>query len=403
MPMKPSEKYSGYIAFISYSRKDKEIADWLHDKLESYVLPDREKALSIFPFKGKYFRKVFLDTQDLHIEERPFTENLKKAIEQSAFLIVLCSKSSVKSPFVSKEINYFIETHDNNLSRIVPIFIDEVDGCIPEAFNGTTIMQRHFPIYNSHLSKKSEANNYCFYQIVSYILKINFSDIYNRYEIAAKKSLQKRRNIFIGIILLLTVIAGGLTLSFYQYRQASNKALERKERLLEFEKKVFPAAVVHGYERNFLTPVINHLKKKGERFKIYILMPKNERDLTHQDRVGDFEYQAKMSLGIDSLSFIFLPTETKRGSRIMRVVKDGKSIDGVYLDFATTTTSFLDIAEFKKKNREYRKTPKDSIIYGYAHEFDRQTNEKLKSDSIFVKFVFDTNELLDILKSEINR
>lgn len=172
-----SDKTNKYVAFISYSRKDKAIADWLHEKLESYALPDRQKALSIFPFDGKYFRKVFLDTQDLHVEERPFTERLKTALEHSAFLIVLCSKSSAKSPFVDKEIRYFIETHDQNLSRIVPLFIDEVDGCIPEAFNGSSIMERHFPIYNSHLSKNSEANNYCFYQIISYVLKINFSDV----------------------------------------------------------------------------------------------------------------------------------------------------------------------------------------------------------------------------------
>lgn len=387
-----------YVAFISYSRKDKIVADWLHDKLENYVLPDRDKALSIFPFDGKYFRCVFLDTQDLHVEERPFTERLKNAIEKSAFLIVLCSRHSAVSSFVNKEIQYFAETHECNMTRVVPLFIDEVDGCVPAAFNGTTIMQRHFPIYNSRLSKSSEANNYCFYQIVSYILKLNFSDVYNRYEVATQKALKKRRNIFIGIILLLLTISGVLAGSFYQYRIASNQALERKQKLIEFEKKVFPQAVVHGYERNFLTPVINHLKKKGESFIIYILMPQNERDLVHQDRVGDFEYEAKKQIGIDSIPTILLPTETKRGSRIMRIAKDGEYLDGVYLDFATTTTSFLDIAKFKKRNKEYRNTPLDSIIYGYAHEFAGQTNEQLKSDSVFIRFIFEKQELINILK-----
>lgn len=258
---------------------------------------------------------------------------------------------SAVSPFVNKEIQYFAETHEYNMARVVPLFIDEVDGSIPSAFDGTTIMQRHFPIYNSHLLKSSEANNYCFYQIISYILKLNFSDVYNRYEIATKKALRKRRNIFIGVISLLIIISVILASSFYLYRLASNKALERKQQLIEFEKKVFPQAVVHGYERNFITPVINHLKDKGESFMIYVLMPKNERELMHQDRVGDFEYEAKRTMGIDSISIVSLPTRTKRGSRVMRIAKNGEYLNGVYLDFATTTTSFLDIAKFKKKIR----------------------------------------------------
>lgn len=390
-----------YIAFISYSRKDKTVADWLHTKLESYILPDREKALDIFPFENKYFRPVFIDTSDLHAEERPFTDNLKIALTNSAFLIVLCSRYSAVSPFVEKEISYFLEAHEYNYLKIVPLFIDEVDGAVPRVFENTSVMQRHFPIYNTHLSKNSEANNYCFYQIISYILKINFSDVYNRYEVAAKKQLKKRRNIGVGIMCCLALVTSVLGMSYYKYHNAMGKALERKQRLIEFEKTVFPAAVVHGYERNFLTPVINHLKDKNERFKIFILMPQNERDLTHQDRVGDFVYEAKNVLGIDSISFVHLPTETKRGSQVMRLSKDGKYVDGVYLDFATTTTSFLDIAKFKKRNREYRRTPIDSIIQGYAVEFVTQTKDKIKSDSVYVNFYLDKNDMLADLKQTI--
>lgn len=392
------EKSKKYVVFISYSRKDKTVADWLHEKLEHYVLPDKEKANSIFPFEGKYFRPVFLDTQDLHVEERPFNEKIKTAIENSSFLIVLCSRRSAVSPFVNKEIRYFLDTHENNLSRVVPLFLDEVDSSIPPAFEGTTIMQRHFPIYNTHLSVRSEANNYCFFQVISYILKLNFSDIYNRYEVSEEKTRKRKRNILLIIISFLATIFILLLGAFFQYRKATTEALENRQKLLRFEKKVFPAAVVHGYERNFLTPVINYLKENEENFNIYILMPLNERDLRHQDRVGDFAYIAKKELGIDSIPFVFLPTETKRGSRIMRISKNGAFLNGAYVDFATTTTSFLDIAEFKKGNPAYRNTSTDSIIYGYAHEFVDQVNKKLDSDSIYVKFFFNKFDFINELK-----
>lgn len=389
---------SRYVAFISYSRKDKMVADWIHSKLERFVLPDKEKAKSIFPFTGRYFRPVFLDTQDLHVEERPFTERLKIAIENSSFLIVICSKNSAISTFVDLEIKYFLQTHDNNYSRIVPLFLDEIDDSIPPAFDGTSIMQRHFPIYNTRLSENSEANNYCFYQIISYILGIDFSEVYNRYEVSAEKAIKRRKRAYLAVISLLLLFISVLSVSFYKYKAASNELLAQKQLLIDFEKKVFPAAVVHGYERNFLTPVINYLKTQSDFFRVYILMPKDERELMHQDRVGDFAYNARLALGIDSIPFENLPTGVRRGNRIMRVVKDGRYIDGVYIDFATTTTSFLNIANYKKKHKEYDSTPIDSIIAEYSYDFVEQTKNSLKSDSVYVKFVFDNNELIEELR-----
>jgi len=396
-------KENQYVAFISYSRKDKDIAEWLLKELESYKLIDLERARTVFPFEDKYFRPVFLDLHDLHVEERPFTEKIKIAIENSAFIIVICSRHSAVSPFVNLEISHFLKTHGNNLSRIVPIFVDEVDGSIPSSFNGTTIMERHFPIYNSGLTSNSEANRYCFLQIVSYILKINFSEIYNRYEIEGEKKQKQKRKLWFYCSTFLVGVVGILSMSFYKYYQESNKALERKQKLIEFEKKVFPQAVVHGYERNFVTPVIQYLKKEREEFKIYVLMPRTERDLRHQNRVGDFEYEASVTLGIDSIAFVSLPTETSRGSRIMRMYKDGKAIDGVYLDFATTTTSFLDIAKFKRRNRAYKYMPMDSIIGGYSCDFVKQVKEQLKNDSVYMCFAFSNKAMIEQLKPIVQR
>ena len=56
------------------------------------------------------------------------------------------------------------------------------------------IMDRHFSIYNSMLGQGSEANEYCFMQIVSYMLGIDFSSLYNRYEHEAKKVLKKKQD-----------------------------------------------------------------------------------------------------------------------------------------------------------------------------------------------------------------
>ncbi len=390
-----------YVVFISYSRKDKRVAEWLLKELESYRLPDIEKARKIFSFESNYFRPVFLDLHDLHVEERPFTEKIQVAIENSAFLIVICSKNSAVSPFVNLEISHFLKTHNNNYSKIVPIFIDEVNGAIPTSFDGTSIMERHFPIFNSGLAQNSEANRYCFLQVISYILHINFSDIYNRYEIEEEKKRKHKRKIWISISCTLMLVLCILCIAFYKYYEASNEALKKEQELINFEKKVFPQAVVHGYERNFVTPVIKYLKKEKEEFRIFVLMPQNERDLTHQDRVGDFEYEATRALGIDSIAFVSLPTQTSRGSRILRIYRNGIPVEGVYLDFATTTTSFLEIAKFKRKHDEYTHTPIDSIIAEYSHDFVLQVKEQLKNDSIYISFVYGNKSMIELLKPVI--
>ncbi len=383
-----------YIAFISYSRKNKDVAEWLHKKLESYILPKEDSIKNIFDFKSKYFRPVFLDTQDLHVEERPFTDEIRESLRNSAYLIVLCSRSSAISPFVKLEIDYFLLTHDNNLSRVVPLFIDEVSGSIPSSFDGTSIMERHFPIFNSRLSFKSEANNYCFYQIVSYILGIDFSNIYNRYEIqSAKEMKEKRRNLgllslFLGVFLVI------LMGYHFQFKLKSEELIKSKQRHIMMEKTVFPAAVVDGYEKNFLSPVIKHLKKSPNKFRIYILMPGNEKDLSHRDRVEDFEYNARLGNYIDSLFSIHLDTETKRGSRVIQISKNGKAIDNLYLDFATTTSSFLTVAKHKKSFREYETISIDSLIKEYSDEFICQMNKRLGRDSVYVRFFSNTSDLI---------
>jgi len=390
---------SDFFVFISYSRKDKKIANWLHSELESYAYPQKLVNIEQRPPHRKYIRPVFLDTKDMQVEERPFTDRIKAALQSAKFLILICSVDSAKSSFVDKEVKYFLNTHENNYSLVIPIFIDEVNELtIPNAILGTSIMQRHFPIYNSLLNEKSEANRYCFFQIVAYILGIDFSDIYNRYEESTKRkrSLERKRNGF--VIMALFVVVVSLVYSWFQ----SQKVIEEERKLVMFEKDVFPAAVVYGYEENFLRPVINYLKASPDSFNIYILMPTSNRDLRHQDRVIDINRTLINEFGIDSISVVHLKTSAKRGSHIHRLVRNGELIPGIYLDFASTTTSFFQIADYKKKNEAYKDENVDDIIKQFTHTFIKQTNEKLEGDSIYLKFATSKEELVQLLQKEMH-
>ncbi len=94
-----------YAAFISYSHKDKIFAEWLHEKLETYVLPVRiykdHKTLSRKPFT-----RCFLDQEEFSASIS-LPDNIETALKNSKFLIVICSVNSVSSRWVNEEIRRF--------------------------------------------------------------------------------------------------------------------------------------------------------------------------------------------------------------------------------------------------------------------------------------------------------
>lgn len=97
-----------YDAFISYRHcdLDKFVAENLHKILESYDLPKNIKEkLNI---KGKTFKRVFRDQEELPLAanlENPIVE----ALENTKYLIVICSPRLKDSTWCRKEIETFIK------------------------------------------------------------------------------------------------------------------------------------------------------------------------------------------------------------------------------------------------------------------------------------------------------
>lgn len=381
-------KNTNYYAFISYSRKDKGVANWLHTKLEKYPYPKKLVKPENAPADKRLVRPIFIDVEDLAMSERKFSDDIKGALENSKYLILLCSKNSAQSTYVDKEVKYFLKTHGNDYAKIVPLFIDCVDESIPPSILDTSVMERHFPIYDSSLSPKSEANKYCFYQIASYLLGVEFSVLYNRYE---KYARRKKRKGELRIGILLAFMAAIIVLQ--------KISSDRQKELIDFEKKVYPQSIVVGYEKNFLSPVIDYLKRQDDDFKVMILMPTNEVEIDQrQGKVKDMERLFANEIGADSLGFVKLPTAMKRGSNIT-VINDKDSVfKDVYIDFATTTYSFKGVAEYKKKHKAYKQTDINKLINEYAETFIQETKQELGGDSVYVEFYTSNKCLINRLK-----
>ena len=131
-----------YRAFISYSHRDKEIAQRLHRAIESYRIPS--KLIGKVTAVGRTprrLRPIFRDREELPASG-DLSAELTRALQQSMFLIVICSTASARSRWVNEEIRQFKAVHGDN--RVLAVVVDgepnatEVPGqdhreCFPEA------------------------------------------------------------------------------------------------------------------------------------------------------------------------------------------------------------------------------------------------------------------------------
>lgn len=99
-----------YKAFISYRHLplDKETAIQVHRAIEHFVIPrslrkDGQRKLGY----------VFRDEDELPVAGE-LTENIRLALENSEYLIVICTPETCKSAWVLKEVETFLQLRDRN-------------------------------------------------------------------------------------------------------------------------------------------------------------------------------------------------------------------------------------------------------------------------------------------------
>ena len=183
-----------YYAFISYARKDStKLAKYIQRELEHYRYPMAGIEESRKPNDKQFLRKIFLDLNELENSERTFFEELLYKIENSKFLIVLCSEESAKSKWVEDEIQHFLQTHDNNYNLIVPVLIKgKVPENIPQCLQKDEILNRNLPNFiEFEGDEKNEAKERGLSQLIAYLLGIQREKVANRFQIEKRKQQLK--------------------------------------------------------------------------------------------------------------------------------------------------------------------------------------------------------------------
>jgi len=204
-----------YFAFISFQSADAKDAVRLQHAIESYRLPAVLCKKSNVP---RRIKPLYCYLNDMHAGEELMQE-LKARMEQSRYLIVVCSPRSAKSVYVNSGIDYFISL--GRRDSIIPVIVDGVPysgnpetECFPEA------IRRYFPkdpdplkdhsilginIRETGISRR-EAYDRAMLMVVARMLQLDFDGLLLR-----DKQRRRKRTVFASLLALLMVLALGLT------------------------------------------------------------------------------------------------------------------------------------------------------------------------------------------------
>ena len=95
-----------YYAFISYKHEDRKWTRWLQHRLQSYRLPvrTRKQHRELPPRLSPVF-------YDKNLRPGLLRDQIRKEIQSSRFLIVVCSRSAHDQPdWLNEEIDFFLDT-----------------------------------------------------------------------------------------------------------------------------------------------------------------------------------------------------------------------------------------------------------------------------------------------------
>jgi tetratricopeptide (TPR) repeat protein len=233
-----------YFAFLSYSHRDQELADWLHSQLEDFRVPKNLAGqLSENGIIPKRLRPIFRDQHDLAAAD-DLGEEIEEALSNSRFLIVLCSPDAARSRWTNAEIETFKRTRPDGcvLAAIAagePFASDipgrEDEDCFPPA------LREKFDRRGRHTGKRAEplaadlrdsagGRRMGFLKLVAGMLGVGFDELVQRHTTRR----QRRMAILAAASLGGMAITSTLAITAIQARDAAREQRRQAESLIEF-------------------------------------------------------------------------------------------------------------------------------------------------------------------------
>lgn len=194
-----------YYAFISHNIADEKTAKWLCKQLERYHIPTTIQKDYNAP---KHLRPLFLFQTDL--AGNNMNDALSKELNDSLYLIVICSPSAAKSPYVNKGVQYFIDMGLQD--KIIPFIVEgkpfaSLNGdieheCFPPAMvalKGTDKELRGINLEEE--TKERGSKQAAVVDVIASMLGIRFSILWNRH-----RKRKVKQYIYIGLCSLMLIL-----------------------------------------------------------------------------------------------------------------------------------------------------------------------------------------------------
>lgn len=233
-----------YYAFLSYSHKDKELADWLHRELERFRVPHslagKLTANGVVP---RRLSPVFRDQQDLSAGA-DLAEEIKAALAASQFLIVLCSPTAAKSRWTNQEIESFKRTRPEGcvLAAVAsgePFASDlpghEDEECFPPALRykydrrGHQTAKRAEPLA-ADFREEGDGRRIAFLKLVAGMLGVGLDELVQR-----ETTRRQRRLAWLAAASIAGMaVTSTLAVAAFQARNEAREQRREAEGLVEF-------------------------------------------------------------------------------------------------------------------------------------------------------------------------
>jgi hypothetical protein len=233
-----------YFAFLSYSHKDSELADWLDRELEKFRVPHSMAGrLTVNGVVPRRLIPVFRDQHDLSAASDLAVE-IKAALAASQFLVILCSPAAAKSRWTNEEIESFKRTRPEGcvLAAIAsgePFASDipgrEEEECFPPALRykydrrGHRTSKRAEPLA-ADFRVQGEGRRIAFLKLVAGMLGVGLDELVQR-----EQTRRHRRLAYVAAASLAGMaVTSTLAVSALQARDAAREQRRQAETLIAF-------------------------------------------------------------------------------------------------------------------------------------------------------------------------
>lgn len=345
-----------YTAFISYrhTAPDEAVAKKLHTLIENFSVPAEIKKSSGRRKMGRVFRDQ---------EELPLSTDLggdiRTALENSEWLIAVCSPRYLESRWCMTELDYFISLGKRD--HILTILVDgEPDESFPEQLRTITVNGQTEDVeplagdvradsLSASLKKLSQEK----FRLLAPMLGVRFDDLRQR----ARR--RRRRLTTAATLTAFTLLAGFLTYALFKNRQIS----AQNEQILQQNEEISRKSDEISKQNDEILRQNDEISQQNEEISRQKDEVSRQRDLAVSNEMKVMIEQANISVG--SGNKIPAKKVLAQAAAMRETVGEGNDED-LYtaLEYAVYTGSFEIVQTIDNDNRQF-----DSLVFSHNDKY----------------------------------